>query len=314
MRLVPASEGQWPGAPCALQQHPLYGGVIRRLGGRAMLYRLTDAEGDVAWLQCLVRGPGRLRLSWFGRGPVWLPGTDEARRRQAAACLPALLPGLSLILPEDETTRAALAGARLRAMGGGRRMAEMDLTPPEAERLAAQHGKWRNRLRRAERAGLRVRQRPLDWARDEGLLARELAQRRARRYTALPPAFTRLWAERDPTASRLFVALEAGRPVAFMLVLLHAPVATYHIGWSGPEGRRVSAHHLLLWEAARWLSERGFIRFDLGDACPETAPGLARFKRGSGARLRQLAPTYLRLPRLSRRGRAFALAIRGSCR
>ena len=80
--------------------------------------------------------------------------------------------------------------------------------------------------------------------------------------------------------------------------------ASYHVGWSGPEGRAANAHPLLLWSAMQALAAEGINRLDLGDVNTEDAPGLARFKIGAGANVRPLGPTILlpplTLPRLGR--------------
>lgn len=298
MQLLPASPRHRPALPCALQQHPTYARSLGRLGAAAAWYRLHADGADLAWLQVIRRRICAAPVTWLARGPVWQRDIPFDLRRHALATLARDLPGVTLVSPETAEDGQAMKAAGLHQFVQARSVAEIDLTMPEAVRLARQDGKWRNRLRRAQDAGLDVIHRPLDPAGDAALLARELAQRKARRYAALPPAFTETWARVDPAAARLFLARRGGAPVAFMLVLLHPPAATYHVGWTGPAGRATSAHQLLLWQASNWLANEGFQRFDLGQADIENAPGLARFKTGSGAALRPLGPTFLALPRL----------------
>ncbi|MEQ8291660.1 MAG: GNAT family N-acetyltransferase [Roseovarius sp.] len=303
--------GDWPALPCALQQHPFYGQAVRRMGGEAGIYRVVADGREIGRVQVLYRRVGPGRLAWIGRGPVWLPGAPLAARREALAGLAGAVGGAAVVQP-DTPLEACWLGAP--AVMSAASVAEIDLTAPAADRMARQHGKWRNRLRGARAAGLTVRHRPVDMAADAGLLGRETAQRKARGYAALPPAFLHHWAGGDRQATRLFTAHQGQDTVAFMLFLLHPPVASYHIGWSGAAGRKTSAHHLLLWEASEWLAARGFARLDLGTIDTERAPGLARFKIGSGARIRVLGPTLLPLPRFLRVAsavdRAFPLAIR----
>ena len=106
---------------------------------------------------------------------------------------------------------------------------------------------------------------------------------------AAPAAF----AAANRGQARIFEARHQGATVAALLFLCHGAVATYHIGWSGPEGRARAAHHLLLWRAMIDLAARGITRLDLGMVDTVTAPGLARFKLGSGARCRALGGTWL---------------------
>lgn len=311
MRLEMTHAGDWPALPCALQQHPYYGQTVRGLGAGVKMYRLCTGGGEVGRVQVLYRRMGPLRLAWVGRGPVWMPWVAEAARRDALAKIATCLPGLALVQPD---TVAEAGWMRAPALMTAPSVAEIELTVPAEGRMARQHGKWRNRLRKAQAAGLTIRQRPVNGDADAALLAKEAAQRRRRGYTALPPAFLRKWAGQHRHATRLFTAHLNGEIVAFMVFLLHAPVATYHVGWSGAAGRDASAHHLLLWTASDWLADRGFSRLDLGTVDTATTPGLARFKIGTGAQIRALGPTLLPLPRFLRHPsavvRAFPLAIR----
>jgi lipid II:glycine glycyltransferase (peptidoglycan interpeptide bridge formation enzyme) len=96
-----------------------------------------------------------------------------------------------------------------------------------------------------------------------------------------------------PEAGQLFVAQGRAEPVAAMLFFLHGSVATYQVGWSTQDGRAASAGNLLMWRAMVALQAMGVDRIDLGHADPDGAPGLTRFKRGMGARLRPLGGTWL---------------------
>lgn len=103
--------------------------------------------------------------------------------------------------------------------------------------------------------------------------------------------------------------------LAYLLFLLHGTTATYHVGWAAPAARRTHAHTLLMWQATTYLHQRGLTRLDLGTLDTEAAPGLARFKLGTGATARPLGATLLRLCRTaappSPRNTFFPLAIGG---
>ena len=294
MPLLPCPPENWPSPLCALQQHPAYGRAVAELGADVHTYRFEEAGQDLARLQLIRRRIGPLPLTWLARGPVWATPPDTAAMRTLLAALP----GLPLVAPDTADQARALRAAGLRPLMTAQTVAELDLTQPEAQRLARQHGKWRNRLRKAQTMAPTVTHRRLNPARDAALLGLEFVQRQTRRYSALPPAFTTAWARQNPKGTRLFLARDGHDTLAYLLVLLHRPVATYHIGWTGPAGRTASAHHLLLWQASCWLAKQGYLRFDLGSIDTETAPGLARFKLGSGATPRALGPTMAGLPRL----------------
>lgn len=286
--------GHLPPGPCALQQHPRYGAAVTALGGGVV--QLRDDGGATALIVRRKLGP--VPVCWMPRGPVTAPGLDpDASIRAILAHLPR---GVRLVLPGDAAQAPLYRAAGYSAILTGAHVAELDLHPPKAARLAAQHGKWRNRLHRALDGPLQITHRAFDPASDTGLFSLEQAQRRARRYRALPARFTLAYAATGVDAARVFLAHHKGGLAGFLLLLLHPPVATYHIGWTGPEGRRLGAHPLLLWRASNWLAQNGVTRLDLGSLDTKTAPGLARFKLGMGARAVALGPTLLRLPCLTR--------------
>jgi hypothetical protein len=302
MRFSFETDGPAPLVPCALQQHPRYAAALARIGADAACVTVRDGDRVCATAWIVRRRIGPVRLAWIPRGPVWAFGVDDGLRQHILRTLP--LRGLRIAQPDAPADRADFTAAGYRALLAPPSVAELDLTPDKDQRLKACHGKWRNRLRHAQAGDLTTTDRPLDPGRDRPLLDLEARQRRDRRYTALPPAFTLAWAASGPKTTRLFLAHDGPHLAAFVLVLLHAQTATYHIGWTDPVGRRLSAHNLLLWQASNWLAERGYARFDLGSIDTTAAPGLARFKLGIGARARALGPTMLRLPGLVRPMRA----------
>lgn len=292
---TPCDTAPDPPGLCALQQHPRYGAALGAMGADVTWLRLSDGVRTLGTAQVLRRRFGPVRLSYLPRGPAL------AGDMQGPLCP---LPGPSLIVPDSPQMANLLQAAGHRAVLTPSHVAEIDLTQTQHALFAALHGKWRNRLRAAQSAGLRTHDRPFSPDRDADLLRLDLAQQRARRYTALPPAFTRAFAATHRQATRLFMADDRAGLMAFMLFLLHGRVATYHIGWAAPAARCRHAHTLLMWQAMTQLSQRGFARLDLGQIDTEAAPGLARFKLGTGATARPLGPTLLRL----RHSRAHAKA------
>ena len=100
----------------------------------------------------------------------------------------------------------------------------------------------------------------------------------------------------DDKSVRVLICYDNNCPIAAMLFLLHAPVVTYHIGWTSAQGRKFHAHHRMIMEAAEGFAQHGYYRMDLGLVETDRAPGLARFKIGTGAHVRPLGGTWLRLP------------------
>ncbi|MGL4280266.1 MAG: GNAT family N-acetyltransferase [Albidovulum sp.] len=275
------------GVPMPMQQHPTYGAVLRRFG-REVRYGHWREAGAPAGLALIARRPG---LSLVSRGPLWLhPEPAAPRLRDIAGA------ALTIATPESP-----VAGRGLIPIMAPRSQAIWHLPGDTAELRAGLRANWRNKLVQAEAAADGLDIRVSATANAEWLYAAEGAQRRARRYRALPPGFAEAWRAAAPGSFLLYEARKDGRPVAGMLILRHWPWASYHLSWSGAEGRQHNAHRLLLWRAACDLQDDGFAALDLGVVNRDEAPGLAAFKAGTGAEIRTLGPTLLVLPRLIRR-------------
>lgn len=267
-----------------LQQSWDYGAGMAALGARVRRCVVRDASGDLAMVQVMERRGLRV----IARGPVWLRGLDGARKRGVLRGL-ARHPGLTVATPGEE-----LQGVGLIPLITRRHHALWDLTPDPIELRAGLDGKWRGHLSLAERRGLRISQGGAQAL--EALIAAEAAQRAVRGYHALPGAFARGW----PVDQRhVWQWRQGGQMQAGMLFLRHGDWASYHHGWTGDAGRAVFAHGPMLWQAMLDLRAQGVRMLDLG--CLDAAnPGLANFKRGTGAAVVPLGATSWVLPRLLR--------------
>ena len=236
---------------------------------------------------------------WFGlgwvslisRGPLWQDGVSEIEMVQGLKRLTA--GRMATLLNDEMTPPQILRRAGFVSLLTPQTLAEIDLTTSQADHRAALHGKWRNRLVKAELDGLWWRHVRVTPAPDHWLFAKSAAQQREKSYKAWPPALTCLFGETNPGAVHLFEARAKGVPIAAMMFLAHGTGLTYHIGWTSPAGRHANAHTLLLWKASCWARGQGFERLDLGFVDTDTAPGLARFKLGAGATARTLGGTWL---------------------
>ncbi|KQB17243.1 GNAT family N-acetyltransferase [Rhodobacter capsulatus] len=268
----------------ALQARAVYGEIAAAAGRGLRRLQIHAGGRRIGLAQVLGRGG----LWLCSRGPVFAPELCEDTRRRALRALARALPGLLIATPE-----VPVAGFGLVPLVTARHQALWDLTPEDTALRAALQGKWRNRLVAAERSGLRVKVEPTaDW-----LIAAEAQQRRDRGYRALPPGFVAAWAQRDPGSVLVLSAGTAGAPrLAGVMVLRAGAGASYHLGWSGPEGRAAGAHNLLLWQAALRLRAQGVRGFDLGDINSEAGAGLMRFKLGTGAAVQALGATVWVLP------------------
>lgn len=299
--------------PAPLQQSAQYGAALGVLGRRVTYARITQNKKPLASAQIILRNlTPYIGLALLPRGPLW-HGTVSTEEKHA--CLALLsralpLPRLRALIINSEYPSDAEAMKRAGhiAIVTPQHMAELDLTLPKEQRLGAQTIKWRNRLRVVQKSRLKVSHAPFPDLRDHSphhsphhgpnhwLLQQDARQRRVKGYRALPAAFTTAYVHANPKSTQLFTATYDGTIVAAMLFLQHGSRATYHIGWTSAEGRLLSAHNLVLWEASNWLARHGASSLDLGIIDTENAAGLARFKIGTGAQIRPLGATWLYTP------------------
>jgi hypothetical protein len=233
-------------------------------------------------------GPGRALLvrragvAMAFRGPVWLEKTSRDDRCRAIRKL-ARRVGVTVVTPDEEA-----GGFGLIPLVTPLHHAIWDLS---GDLRAGLDRRWRNHLAVAERGGLAIKAGQADSL--AALLAAELPQRRARGYRTLPAAFSRALC---PRALRIWHWQDGSELGAAMCFVRHGSTASYHLAWAGAGARKRSVHQLMLWQAALALRAEGVRWLDLGSVDTEAAPGLARFKLGTGARLHRLGPTLLVLP------------------
>ncbi len=292
----------------ALQAAPGYAAALTLLGVDVMTFDMAAGGAVVGRAQVVMRRlPVLGRVAWLPLGPQWHDGTDTNAQAEALARLARRLPttGARLWI---STARDAMGDAGFARAGhipllAGRAEARLDLTQGLAALRRGMGGKWRNALVRAEASvaagAMRLQDAPLPVDPAHWLLRLEAAQRRARGYSAWPTALTLAYARANPGDARIFWAEHQGNPIAGLVILRHGAGATYHLGWTGPDGRRMAAHQVLIWQAVCWLCARGGTRLDLGQIDPDRAPGLMRFKLGTGASATRHGRTWLHQPHLT---------------
>ncbi len=286
----------------ALQQDWAFGEAFAAFGARTLRAEARLDGRTAALAQFSVRSLGGF-AEWAlcTRGPVWVGAEDPALRAEILRRLrreaPLKRPKATFFTPDEPDrpeTRAFWRGAGLRRVMTGYSTVLLDLSQSLDALRASLHQKWRNRLKKAEAAPISVRRPTPKLSRYAWLLRAEEKQRAERGYAALPTALTPAFAERAGRDSvTVLEAAHRGRPVAAMLFLRHGSAATYHIGWSDEDGRRLGAHNLLLWRAVESLRAAGVRRLDLGGVDTESGAGLARFKLGSGGEVTTLAGVFV---------------------
>ncbi|MEM8653477.1 MAG: GNAT family N-acetyltransferase [Pseudomonadota bacterium] len=259
-----------------LQQHPSFGAALKTLGADV---KRVDIKG-AAPTQVIKR----FGINFAPRGPVWTT-EDAAALRQSP-----------LWMVNAERSSDIYRTAGFRQLMTPAHVAELNLR--NRNWLAQARGKWRNAWRKSQRFNLKLRDAHFDAVRHGWLLTEDLKQQRRKKFRAMPHAIIHAYGAIDPRNVVVFSAKANNRDIAAMLFLRHGMVATYHLGWSSAEGRATNAHYALLEHAAECLATQGVTRLDLGLVDTENTPGLARFKIGSGAQVRPLGGTWLRIPGL----------------
>lgn len=276
-----------------LQQSRLYASALQLAGQRIKHIMLSD--GGQASL--VLRQFGPLRLGLVAGGPSWISVLAGGAPGELVSELTAKVRtvGVAAFVTNAEAVshdRCYLNAGHLPLITSQH---EARLCLPTTSRLAraALMTKWRNRLVRAETAGLRVTSERFDPAPHEWLLQAEAEQRRNRGYRGHPLWLYKAMARLEPNALRVFIAHRGPSRHAFMLFVAHEGVATYAVGQVDAIGRKYSAHNLLLWRAIEHFIENRFSRLDLGSIETEQNPGLARFKLGTGAHVHARGATFL---------------------
>lgn len=287
----------------SIQQHWDYGRFAAATGRRVERVRLLLDGQPVGLAQ--IAGwalPGQVHLRVLHRGPLFLPELGEAERIALARLLTRRDSAWARRflfwvpeLPEGEEARALVRGAgRRRRVMTGLSSGWLDLARPAEALEAALHGKWRNALAGARKAGLRLEAtragRHTAW-----LLAQTEALRRKRRFQGVSAEIDgRFLQDFLPAEDVLQVtALKGSRPWAACLFIRHGAGATYYLGHNTEEGRAAGAHNLCLWEGMLALQKAGVRWLDLGGFNTVEVPGIARFKLRTGCAPYTLAGTYL---------------------
>lgn len=297
-----ATSHEWNAATphAAWQQRWAYGDAWSGLYGPVHRAEIVESGETVGLAQFTARRfLGRFHAVTCTRGPVWLAETDTAARREAYRLLRRTIPlprlrGVFMTPDQGGEEHATLIAARLKRVMTPYSTATVDLTADEESLRQAMQGKWRNRLRRAEDAELKVQPGSSAAGQYDWLLQAEAAQQRERRYKASHPALTKAWQGKCSKGDGVMVltAKHAAERVAAMLFLIHGKTALYQIGWTNDSGRQTGAHNLLLWRAMQKLKRKGVEMLDLGGVDTVDHAGIARFKLGAGGRVRTLCGTW----------------------
>ena len=277
--------------PRLLEQSWAYGQAMQQQGLGVQRARILIGGACVGQAQFITRRLlAYIGLASCSRGPVWSPQIGAEERAAALLALKKAVPlrPLRAVLFSPSAADPGFSPAetgRLSQVITGDSTVLLDLRQDAQSLLAGLQGKWRNRLRQAERLQDTEVFIGQDAERLQGLLAQEALQRRARRFHGLPLEFVQSFVASSPRPEDGYLICEArrqGRAQAAMLFLRHGQTATYHIGWLAAEAKHLSLHNLLLWQGLLALQQAGVRWLDLGGINSEDLGGISRFKLGTG--------------------------------
>lgn len=268
-----------------LPQSFAYGAGKSATGWPATRIEFVRDGQTVAFATVLqVKRLGLTLLNRVNRGPVFLDAnpTDDAilavfralRRRYGHFWQGPLLIAPALPRGADATRLLREAGYMLRhdrSWTSGR----IDLTRSEDEIWRGLGSTFRNRVRNAEKSGA-----TLDVATGgvayEWMLARHRDNMAAKGFSAVEPKMLRALRAASPESVTVFRMMTGEVPVAGMSVVSFGTHCEYHIGWFGPEGRKLNAGNFLMWAVLREMKRRGRETFDVGGLKP--GDGYTQFK------------------------------------
>jgi len=277
--------------PLLLEQSWAYGQAMLGQGlgvQRAQVVVQGECMGQAQFITR--RLLGYIGLASCSRGPVWREQLTPAQRAQSLKLLQQQLPirpvRAALFSPSATVPGCCPADTgNLSQVITGDSSVLLDLRQSQSQLLANLEGKWRNRLRAAQRHTDLELFVGVDALRLSALLDREVQQRKAKGFHGLPMSFIESFVDSHLQAEQAYVLCEARRqdqPLAGMLFLRHGNCATYHLGWLAPIARQLNVHNLLLWQGMLHLRGLGLHWLDLGGVNSEDLGGISHFKLATG--------------------------------
>ncbi|NOC94223.1 GNAT family N-acetyltransferase [Ruegeria sp. HKCCD6228] len=315
-RVLP--EEKWPALSASFRdltlEHSLtYArAAARRIGADVQFLMLTTPDGQPVAAACLriKHVPGLRRgIAWLAAGPlvqhVDRPDPDAATLRAVLAALRTYAQEsghiLRLRFPATPWHDVALLDQLARSeaflptdRSPTYRTVVVDCTQDEDTLMRALHGKWRNPLRNALKAGLDLDIVPIAQAADRFHPMYTEVQAAKGFRPDIPPEFYYALEGADFAHEVLF-ARKDGTDIAAMTLGRAGSNAVYLFGATLDTGRRLNAGHYLMWHSMLRCRDLGLKYFDLGGIDPEANPSVTRYKlRTGGTELRAAGPYEFR--------------------
>jgi len=268
-----------------LPQSFAYGAGKAATGWPAQRIEFLQDRRTMAFATVLqIKRFGITLLNRVNRGPVFLEAAPDEetilgvfralRRHHGHFWQGPLLIAPALPRGADASRLLRQAGYMLRherSWTSGR----IDLTRSEDEIWAGFGSTFRNRVRNAEKSGATLDV-AMGAAAYEWMLARHSENMADKGFSAASPELLRTLRETAPESVLVFRMMIEDVPVAGMSVVSFGTYCEYHVGWFGPEGRKLNAGNFLMWGVMREMKRRGLAVFDVGGLKP--GDGYTQFK------------------------------------
>ena len=270
---------------------------------RAVAYRTGE---PIAVVQTLHRRLVGLSVTRINRGPVFLEAAtlDDQRMiwKELARLGDFSRARVLSAAPEFELSGSALAllydlGFRQRSP----RAAEsiwIDLALAETTLRQSMRGSWkkvRNELDAPEKKGLML-QATADSETFEWMMAKYEDLMHEKDFRGAPADLIRELRHEAGRDDGLIVlrASHEGETVSGVCLAMHGAAATYLVGWTSPQGRKLGVNQFLLWFGVKHLKQAGFRWFDLGGIDEDSTPGISAFKLGFGGARYELVGEFVK--------------------
>lgn len=264
--------GDAEGRPAALVQVlsrelPLIGGIARINRGPLLLADLPVQDAEIVMVDAL-----RALL-------------QEARRRRW------WMVQVAPELPNNEKVSDCLQRIGLRRHAGvAWASGRLALSVDENTLLMGFNGKWRNCMRKGERLGVEILRCEVVGPELERLVNVYSELKQDKGFEGLPEDLLRSLALQwgNTWEFDLFIARDSNMPlnedpIGMLVSIRHGDTATYLIGSTNAQGRRMQANSVLLWQAILHAKRTGCAWFDIGGLNEATPKGIAEFKQGLNA-------------------------------
>jgi len=266
-------------------------GQYKGTRGWAPHYFRADADGVVvAMLQALVRRyPLRTVVAWCPGGPVGCLDTcssdsmKELAEQMEARRLYCRASFLRIGTRDEVQYLSANGWSRPGRPVGAGTTAVWDLRQSEEQLLAGLNRNWRYSLRQAQQRNLRVERFDAPPVRELAQLCRSMNAAKGIGGSVEPSEVAALFEALGDRALVYGCRNQAGELVAFHACAIQGDRAWELVAATSDEARRSGASFVLLWTMMLECRGRGVTHFDLAGVDHVRAPGVASFKRWTGA-------------------------------